>query len=556
MKKKFNLDLNILRQYPYSHLPENARKPIEEYYSISDIYSKPDSQSEEDVRSKLRQLNSKQRIIRSFCGKEINELAYSAAALGEIYDNAANQDSPDKKAKTVIKDFLHSNQFSEDQEIDYRSKVYLQGLLSDRTRIENLKKEIVSEARSSKENKNTHSHINVDIIKEATQNINIESFLIKAGETLELFDREGADTTKLLDDIYFTELVIAPITELIGFDNLALALNSRVKELELKHDGRIDLLERADAVLERINESGNEYDSLDKNTEKLVQSVLGEIFDGQDNFKAMSSVEIHPKHDSIYGTIAVNESTDDIKNGEDGTIGRFRLKSRGSLAEKMHRYDNDSSIPRGTIPMDLVGITLITKDKSEMIATLNRLVNGVYNSTKIIPNATVSKISPVHIAGTPDFIDYSTVSLSTPIGVIDAKPSVDKDGLELGKTTFIYKNIPIEVQVLTAEKRQAMRIGSLAHIFYKGLRLKDEPISKESMDSWLEALRNIHKRRSRIASFDLVNSYTDSVTGDRIVGPMEKEAAASLDNLFNLNYQTNKAKAKTMGVLAANNVTS
>lgn len=569
-------------RYPYPDLPKSTRVPLEQFIDVVNQSRSTDDQI--DKATELSALNEQHKIVREFARNEINDEAYTAAALGVIYDHAHAGDGgvTDRKVQHILSDYLRDNKFSSDPTTDRQKKVYIAGLLGDRTRISKLRETSLATLGLNLPNNQQGSidtalweeiapMARAETLRTAVENINIESLLIAAAEALQRLNARPSNNLATLQDITFVEQILEPMSEMIGFDSLAMALSSRTKEIRLANMGHQDLVDSAEIMLHCVDQfdcTGSRRSS----AKRLVRDSLDNIFGLPMAFNAESAVEVSGPSEAVFGTITTNDPNVDISDEDDGTVGRFRLKSRGSLAWKLYQEERKSSSSKDIQssddfapdlkdkiehdPMDIMGITLICKDEPEQRRVFTELVNGVYHSPATTPRIANSKISPVHIAGMPDYIDRVMADLSGSHSdldkfsdgnlpfMIDAKPAKDEDGLTLAKITFTYGGVPTEVQVVTAEQRYQMRCGLKAHVIYKA---RGAGADESDIMELVKILPEIHARRRRISQPDLVGSKRLS-NGQHQIGDSEHEAIMRLEAI----EDPNKSLRNTLGAAAVN----
>ncbi len=531
----------------YLNLPVATKAPLDEFIALDQSFNTPAQKY-----SFIKSLNNQYRTMREFARDEINGECYTAVVLGRIYDQAHDRTGKvvRPELQRILTKYVKNTQFDQDPNIDQLKRLYLVGLMRDRTEIDKLRRQ-TTEAVKPSDTITDDDWLSpaplarADRLFEAAQSVNIESLLIASVESLERLNTNCDKSEATLRELVFTEQILEPMAEMIGFDGLAMALSSRSKEIRLLNAGRQDLLDRADEMLSVINEF-NDGDSVQHCTELATEEIVANVFGLPHGFKAMPSIETTGSSRAIFGTIVDLYHESRVTPDENGTIGRFRLKSRGSLAWKLlraERKNKTNPLDKMAAPVDLLGITIITKDEREQRETFTRLVSGMYHSNSISPVTSNSKISPIHVAGTEDFIDGLLAEMSQRSDlrqdnkaidpVVDAKPAETDDGLQLAKVTFHYGRIPTEIQVVTADKRKAMRCGNLAHVIYKA---RTDGGASVDVDRLAAILPKIHSRRKHISLPLLVGSELLS-NGQHSVGDNERRAKQLLDAIDQPAFQ-------------------
>lgn len=576
------MSFETLRRNSYPDLPEGTQNSLEHFIKL--VNQNRDTDDQLDSRAELKALVEQHRIVREFARNEINDEAYVAAALGVVYDYAhdGGDDVSERDSQRILRDYLQTVHFDDNPDEDWHKKVYLAGLLGDRTRIANLRQDSMAElGLDQTEDEITPErwlHLTPmarpDVLRTTANQVNIESLLIASAEVLQRLNINYGNNLDTLQDIAFTEQLLEPMAEMVGFDSLAMALSSRAKEVRLINAGRQDLLDQADNELKCINQFDRDG-SRRRSVECLVGNTLDEIFGLTNRFEAESSVEGTGMNEAIFGNIYDQSNHSGITDGHDGTVGRFRLKTRGSLAWKLMQEEGaskpgeiqDSDIQPESTPMDLVGVTIICRDEAEQRRTFARIADGVYHSRTADPRIANSKISPLHIIGTEDYIErtmadlakYSDVDQFAPASVdhngvnhqlpfmVDADYTKGANGLQLAKVTYTYGDVPIEIQVVTQDERHQMRCGKKAHILYKA-RSSGNNVNDRDIEQLAQILPEIHARRRRINRANLVGSKFDHDSNQYIMGQSERLATERLIALMD----PNRTLSNTMGMVALN----
>ena len=234
--------------YPYPAIPRSVRPYLERCFQIDDINNvNPDNDEELSHLDRLSEINQTLGLVRAYCGTELSGSAYKAAALAELEDlsdalgdrtyrsnrateelgkffvanaNSASDDNPDAQPDTYLTP----------------KNVYIAGLLQDRRRLDKLREDIqsgiIDDNREQLEHPTRETWLSdptitdADTLHNAVETINIESILISGAETLTKLRNQANNDWDTLDLVRYSEQIIAPIAEVIGFDTLAMSLNS------------------------------------------------------------------------------------------------------------------------------------------------------------------------------------------------------------------------------------------------------------------------------------------------------------------------------------------
>lgn len=535
--------------YPYSAIPVGARQALTDSFRIADIdHANADDAREMDRRVMLDDINNRQELVRTYCGAEMNSWAYMAAALGPVKNmqgGLGDRQYGSTRAGQALGRFFRAN-----SPTDYYSNenVYIAGLLQDRRRLDKFRQLTQSgeekidyrTAPTTDEWLTPPAITDADTLYDAVNSINIESILISGVETLQTLSTRAANDRETLDTIRYSEQIIAPIAEVIGFDALALSLNNATKCLRLKYGGRPDLLTKARSLLSRFRNYDRAHD-IAHNTCDAFTDITRQLFgDGNIDVRPNLPVDYNDNNDSVYGDAPISEVQ--TENGPVQASWRFRLKSAGSLAWKMYQAEKKHRDNSRT-SMDILGITAIVPDEAAQTKLFGAMVDGLYSSGGLKPYPAPSKNSPVHIRGTDSYIQrmMQYIHVDQPV---DERPASSTDALHLGKITGFYGALPFEIQCVTRHYRDSMQTGQLAHIIYKVSA--GGVIDRTESKRWEKLLRDIRSRRNRLGEPGLVGSA--EVDGHYRRGANEQRARQFLDDTLSLDDTVHR----TIGFIASN----
>lgn len=562
LRDRFDQYEQIDRIYPYPAIPTEVRPVLERCFQIEDI-NKVDVQDDE-VNNSLTRLNEINRtvgLMDTYCREEVCAAAYKAAALGEVMDSAdglgGRQHRSIRSAQELGKFFV--NNAGDKNLADDPESIYIAGLLQDRRRLdsfhdlarskpEDANHELDGEQPSKEEWLSDPAIQTPDKLYDAIQNINLESILISGAETLaklsENINKPDNDR-RTLDLVRYSEQIIAPIAEVTGFDTLAMSLNSATKSIRLINGGEGRLLHYANSMIDRFNGYDRSH-SLAHNVRKVFREVLGNLLGriNTENMQVNMPVDYGDDNKSVYGDTPVHEVM--TSEGPVEVSWRFRLKTPGSLAWKLHKslqHGEDIS----QTPLDILGVTAVVKSDDDQEKLFRALANGLYDSNDLLPHPSPSKVSPVHIRGMPAYIKRMIRGIKAP--EVDTKECKSEEALHYAKITGFFRNLPFEVQCVTRHFRDSMQIGPLAHIIYKVNAVGR--LSKEEVDRWVRLLADIRGRRSRLGTPGLVGSYDkDPMTDEYIRGVNEIKARELLEQMV----ESTGDMERTVGFIATNSL--
>lgn len=545
---------NIEQIYPYPAIPRSVRPYLERCFQIEDINNvDPDNDEELSHLDRLSEINQTLGLVRAYCGTELSGSAYKAAALAELEDLSdalGDRERRSNRATEELGKFFIANAASEEAESDgpidclTPKNTYIAGLLQDRRRLdklrENIQTSIVDTDRDKLERPTKETWLSdptitdADTLHNAVETINIESILISGAETLAKLQNQADNSWDTLDLVRYSEQIIAPIAEVIGFDTLAMSLNSLTKSIRLTNGGRGYLLHRANAMIDRFRSYDRSH-SLAHNVSSAFTNIVSEIFHSQpDTLQPNLPVNYGDDNQSVYGdTKAVTMPTDE---GEVSASWRFRLKTPGSLAWKM--YQNEKKGKKSNVtPMDILGITAVVDNEDDQIKLFHNLANGLYASDQLKERKAPSKISPIHVRGRYEYAKSMTDGLADTD--IDIRYVNSTDQLHYGKVTGFYGKLPFEIQCVTRFYRDSMQIGPLAHIIYKVQRVGK--MSHDEVTRWTTLLADIRSRRARLGKPGLVGSLFDERTNEQLrLGENEVKARSFLEHMVGMSNATNR----------------
>ncbi|MDO4271682.1 MAG: hypothetical protein Q4C83_01705 [Candidatus Saccharibacteria bacterium] len=500
--------------YPYEAVPKSVRSTLERSFDIKDInHMNPDDSREIARRIELDEINSTLKLVRTYCNLELNQSAYQAAALGrveDLSDGLGNYQQQNIRAKEALGQFFKNN----GDEAYCKENLYVAGLLKDRRRLDKFRKYTKSgdddfdyqREPTAQEWLANPEIADAETLYQLASTINIESVLISGAETLLKLTRSTNNDRRTLDLVRYSEQIVAPVAEVIGFDALAMSLNSTTKTIRLTNGNRPDLVMKANAMIERFRQFDYNH-STGSNVKTAFTDITSQLL-GDDNVPLSPTLPVSygTSNRSVYGDTKVGRI--DTPEGEVRVGWRFRLKTPGSLAWKMlqaERKGENSSVA----PMDILGITAVANTDEEQAKLFRMLANNLHQSNDIEPYPAPSKTAAICVRGTPDYIEQMTKGL--PEQSIDITEGDSADDIHWGKVTGFYGNLPFEIQCVSKHYRDAMQRGFLAHIIYKAN--KSGTLSDSEINRWTDLLTKISSRRKRLGSLGLIGVNQHNISG-------------------------------------------
>lgn len=428
-------------------------------------------------------------LLKSFAGSRVPPEAFSAAMLHDVVDRFINTKStkytPEKT--TAAQDALM--EFFTNPELDYEQGRYISCLLADMVHIEvesgRHRVEMAKYARNGEGGtvspevvemmsdhyqgaipadvwQKTEPLLDFERMRSFLSEVNIEALLIKASELLDNMQNPSSKRkSALFQDVLEAESFYAPIIEVIGFEGLASALRSEAHLIRLRGQGQQEAIEKSTEVVDAVSGAG---------TQQLVRRILG---GGQADCATMPVVE----KDSLGKNYPIHFGEFAVETVDGAVIsGNYRLKGRGSLANKIAKNNGD-------LPMDVLGLMVISEDETESAKRFADFIEHRTGSFRLNPSN--GRLTPVFIDGSNEYVAAVLGELESrqiPPQMYEAKAESNQQAEErrgyqkyqVSKVTFFAEqnsvDIPVEVQFLTKEERRRSRLGETAHIVYKYLR--------------------------------------------------------------------------------------
>ncbi len=346
----------------------------------------------------------------------------------------------------------------------------------------------------------------VDILGlvDLVERVNFESIIIKSALDYSNFlllngkdHLSEKEKTKMRRIITTIKTVDSPLLGLTGFDALEAEILSKAYLWELEQDGHDHSAKAAEGVFDRLG--GRQ--ELTVASETFIKDLFA-----NDSFsyeRVTSEQENYNLH-FADGKVALNGSSEDLRV-------LSRLKSVGSTAKKIHTlYEKTGACET---PMDIIGVTLIAKDKDELEVCLAGVLERLHRLDTRFQSAP-SRFEEVHVKGRPDFLEkfgqkgasshlYETHGLR----VKDEQTKAGHE-YEAVKLTLLYqwngKEIPVEIQITHEAARKGSRVGMSSHTIFKIMKLAEESadvtIGLLSTEDLLEALQRISVRKDKFNS--------------------------------------------------------
>jgi hypothetical protein len=358
-----------------------------------------------------------------------------------------------------------------------------------------------------------HEYVDIEGLVELVEKVNFESIIIKSAldysnflfleQKPELTDQEKAKMERVVTAI---KTVDSPLLALTGLDALEAEMLSKTYTWELQQSNNGAFVQHAHDTFEALGGR--------RRLAQVAESFLENLF-VDDDFSHDRVTPDQEKYDMFFtdGIVGMSEMSDDARV-------LARLKSVGSIAKKMHAlYEKNGTLE---VPMDIIGVTLIAKDKERMKECLHGTLARL-TTLGVTFKSAPSRQEQVHVKGRPDFIDMfgKDSEFSDVYGAlgIEVKDQSCKNGYEAVKLTMFYTSdgidIPVEIQITHETARKESRVGEGSHTLFKLMKLAKEAadvsISLLSTEELLESFKRISIRKNK---FDKASYETngDSTT--------------------------------------------
>ena len=333
------------------------------------------------------------------------------------------------------------------------------------------------------------------------EQVNFESIIIKSGLDYsnfllldgkeQLSEKEKAKMRRIITTI---KTVDSPLLAITGFDALEAEILSKAYIWELMQDGNGEFVKIAENLFRELG--GRQ--ALATATEAFVENLFAN--DTLSHDRVTSEQE---NYDMYFadGTVTLREDGEELRV-------LSRLKSIGSTAKKIHALNEKTGTSE--TPMDIIGMTLIAKDKDDLQSCLQGVLERL-NELHIKFQSAPSRFEEMHVKGRPDFLKRfglqgTNSHLHEKYG-LQVKDEETKQGQEYEavKLTMLYswqgKEIPVEIQITHEAARKGSRVGLSSHTIFKIMKLAKKSaavtVGLLSSEEILDALQRISGRKAK-----------------------------------------------------------
>jgi hypothetical protein len=293
------------------------------------------------------------------------------------------------------------------------------------------------------------SFVDPETIGKLANTVNIESLLIAAARTLVDLRNHSASDVATLERSFSAETLLAPVCEIIGMDGLAMTLSSAAIRARLEHGGEGKYIDQARGILARGGGNREYVQKIDKS-----MNVLTDIFMGR------PVVEYGELHKVLW-----SDGIFDLGWNE-GVRFVWRRKSLGSIAKKLKGYAERYGEMRE--PMDVVGGTVIVPDEADAGEIFAEMAFRAKENPDFNLTPSPSRHEPFVVRGNTEYRAGMIAALERN-GILpeEVREEEDERGMNIAKMTYIYDDVPTELQFVHDTVRGAMRTGQISHFGYK-----------------------------------------------------------------------------------------
>ncbi len=470
-----------MSEFTHSASWEGSGFPIHEFplapNSVVDaykIYWRSTNTPYSDRVTESRALREVNTYISDFCESYLTDQTYHAATLSQLMPKDQEPMTHALRALRIYRN--ESRDALEDQEFVF-------GLLTDQPIIDMFWQQQVDRQYAS----DTHIHHALttrtpeavpselwlemplgtraeDIMQLRTEyGVNIESFLIQAAKTLEwLCSPDALNNTGTLQQVNKARSMYVPFCEIIGFDGLAMALNSRCLELQLEFTGKGHYVDLSREIIDNMGT----HDVVAARTHRILTAAFG-----------LSEHDQVVGHGSKHG-IVIGEGVcaDDSLHSDELLRVVWRRKSLGSLALKLAQI-GETNIDNGELPLDVIAATVVAPDTGVVGSAFRSMIERLQANPRVTLRPSPSRRHALHARGAEYYLNtirqkLGYDSLEEMEQVIDVRHGEPGD-YQVVKVTFEYQEYGepfptlVEIQFNTASDRIQARVGTPSHALHK-----------------------------------------------------------------------------------------
>jgi hypothetical protein len=302
-----------------------------------------------------------------------------------------------------------------------------------------------------------------DQMLQLVNEVNIEALFIKAVEILHNLQNPPQRDAAHLQDIQEAEFFYAPICDVLGLHQLSAHITSAALQARLVKSNNGEYVQRAEKVLRGLDEDIHAFSD-------AMTGLFG------------SDIELEHKH-MKNGRSGVFIFKDE--NYDDNHVvhtGAYRLKTIGSLAEKMYR------IGGSTVPLDVLGIRVVVESWEEAVNVLTYLVTKADELDEFRFQKSDRRKHAISVRSSEEVYE-TTVSRMSDRGSDKDIEYVETNEEEFRniKFTGLFGSLGVEVEVVPSDVHRNNVLGTASHILLKSIGIVNP-----------ESLAKINERVHRI----------------------------------------------------------
>lgn len=443
--------------------PDAIRVAYQQYWHDT----QPSYQAANEQQLNMRTTNT---LMRDFYTGRLTPQAYGGAMLTPLV-----QATEDRELRSRALDALHTYVSTTNESHD--DIIFGLGLATDQSVIRTFQNDIVTKLYPASDEPWAASPVDAtahDILRIRTElGVNIESHLIAATNSLRWFlSYNPMGYADALQRARRAESLHAPICEIIGFDGIAMALQSNLATMQLRQLGQEQYSEQARQHLLHLADPHI--------TDQRVHDMLTAAQGSSQHQQVLQHGEKHG--------IMIGEGT----TGPDDLRVVWRKKTLGSTARRFAR------LPAGMFPPDIIGATVITNDAHQSGTVLMTALRNIEADSRMKLQLSPSRDKPLHVRGAPEYIaDVAAGMGYESIEALEQDADVRRTSAsdyQVAKVTFSFQQwgepqpLDVELQTNRVTDRYEARVGSAAHALYK---LTGKSATPEETD----AIAKIHSRK-------------------------------------------------------------
>ena len=428
-------------------------------------------------------------LIADFCVDYLTPQTYHAAMLSEQADGLRDPRYKEHALRSLNTYRTASHEPHEDQH-------FIFGLLSDREVIDDFWRENATQTYANDPTRlalymDQNNSLAVprevwrqralgtrvtDILKiRSERGVNIESLLIGSAEAQQWLNSDKAqNNTETYQRIHKAKTLYAPLAEIISFDGMGMALQSKSELLQLEFSGRPDLVALAHTIADTLGTPN----IIEERAQVMLEAVLGENIHEQVLTHAAAhgivigeGIATHNKHRIVWRAKTVGGIARRLCQ-----LGMDKLPPQTieNMLKQPPEHVIKKLLEKGMLPIDLLAATVLTQTPEEIGRELRAILQRTTADTRVILTPSPSRDKPLHVKGDLGYL----AAVARGMGYADIDEmghdvDVKTGAYHVGKVTLRFQRwgepapLPAEVQFNTVADRVVARIGSASHAQYR-----------------------------------------------------------------------------------------